>query len=223
MVRSLLAEMRVIDISIPLNELTPTYPGDPPFERASAKSRDKGDAAEVSRLTLGSHAGTHVDVPHHFVEGGADLSAVALDAFVGPCRVVEATGRRRLEGADVDAAAPAPGERILFKTDNSALWSREGFARDYAYLTGGAAEALAASGVVLVGWDYLSVEKFGAEGAPAHRALLSARIMILEGLNLSGVRAGEYFLAALPLAVAGGDGSPVRAVLVEDWYAEKTP
>jgi len=215
--------MRVIDISIPLSERTPTYPGDPPFGRASAKSRAKGDAAEVSLLTLGSHAGTHVDVPHHFVAGGADLSAVGLEAFVGPCRVVEATARRRLEGADVAAAAPAPGERILFKTDNSALWGREGFARDYAYLTGGAAEALAARGVVLVGWDYLSVEEFGAKGAPAHEALLAAGVMILEGLNLSGVRAGEYFLAALPLAVAGGDGSPVRAVLVEDWYAEETP
>jgi arylformamidase len=222
MVTSPLAEMRVIDISIPLNERTPTYPGDPLFERASAKSRRKGDAAEVSLLTLGSHAGTHVDVPHHFIEGGADLSAVGLEAFVGPCRVVEATARRRLEGADMAAAAPAPGERILFKTDNSALWGREGFARDYAYLTGEAAEALAASGVVLVGWDYLSVEEFGAEGAPAHEALLAAGVLILEGLNLSGVRAGEYFLAALPLAVAGGDGSPVRAVLVEDIYAEET-
>lgn len=215
--------MRVIDISIPLSEHTPTYPGDPPFERAPAKSRESGDAAEVSRLTLGSHAGTHVDVPHHFVEGGADLSAVALEAFVGPCRVVEAMGRRRLEGADVDAAAPAPGERILFKTDNSALWGREGFASDYVYLTAAAAEALAASGVVLTGWDYLSVEEFGAEGAPAHKTLLAAGVMILEGLNLSGVRAGQYFMAALPLAVAGGDGSPVRAVLVEDLYAEKTP
>jgi arylformamidase len=223
MVTSALAEMRVIDITIPLNEFTPTYPGDPPFERASARSRAQGDAAEVSRLTCGSHAGTHVDVPHHFSEGGADLSAVALEAFVGRCRVVEATGRRRLEAADVAAAAPAPVERILFKTDNSALWGREGFVRDYAYLTGEAAEALAASGVSLVGWDYLSVEEFGADGAPAHAALLSAGVMILEGLNLAGVAAGEYFLAALPLALAGGDGSPVRAVLVEDRDAEKTP
>ena len=216
MVTSPLAEMRVIDMSIPLDDFTPTYPGDPPFEKASAKSRAQGDAAEVSRLTLGSHAGTHVDVPHHFVEGGADLSAVALEAFVGPCRVVEVMGRRRLGAADVEAAAPARGERILFKTDNSALWGREGFARDYAYLTGDAAAALAASGVVLVGWDYLSVEEFGASGAPAHEALLGAGVMILEGLNLTGVRAGEYFLAALPLAIAGGDGSPVRAVLLED-------
>jgi arylformamidase len=216
MLTSALAEMRIIDVSIPLDGRTPTYPGDPPFRKAPAKSRAQGDAAEVSRLTLGSHAGTHVDVPHHFIEGGADLSAVGLEAFVGPCRVVEATGRRRLEAADVEAAAPTSAERILFKTDNSALWGREGFARDYAYLSGEAAGALAASGVSLVGWDYLSVEEFGAAGAPAHEALLGAGVMILEGLNLSGVRAGEYFLAALPLALAGGDGSPVRAVLVED-------
>lgn len=214
--------MRVIDISVPLREGTPSYPGDPPFAKAVARSRALGDAAEVSRLTLSSHAGTHVDVPFHFIEGGADLSAVGLAAFVGRCRVVDLTGLRRVDAADVEELAAVPGERILVKTDNSALWARDDFAADYVYLTAAAARVLAARRVALVGWDYLSVEEFGAADAPAHKVLLAADVMILEGLNLADVTPGEYFLAALPLALAEGDGAPARAVLLEGLYAEET-
>jgi arylformamidase len=211
--------MRVIDISVPLREGMPTYPGDPPFEKAPAKSRKAGDAAEVSRLTLGSHAGTHVDVPFHFVAGGADVLAVGPAPFVGPCRVVEAVGVPRVDAADVARLSPAAGERILFKTDNSALWARDEFAADYVYLTAAAAEVLAERRVALVGWDYLSVEEFDAADAPGHEKLLAAGVMILEGLNLADVPAGEYFLAALPLALAEGDGAPARAVLLEGFDA----
>jgi arylformamidase len=214
--------MRVIDISTPMRDNMPTYPGDPPFRKVAARSRAKGDAAEVSRLTLSSHAGTHVDVPHHFIEGGADLSAVSLEPFVGRCRVVELSGVPRVDAADVEKLTPAAGERILFKTDNSALWGRGDFATDYVYLTGSAARILAARGVALVGWDYLSVEKFGAADAAAHKSLLAAGVMILEGLNLTDVIPGKYFLAALPLALAGGDGAPARAVLLEGLHAEET-
>jgi arylformamidase len=215
--------MRIIDISVPLTNGMVTYPGDPPFRRDPALSRAEGDSAEVSLLTCGSHTGTHIDVPVHFIEGGADLSAVALDAFVGPCRVVDVTGRRAVNEADVAAALPRPGERILFKTDNSAAPPRGDFSADYVFLSGAAARALAASGVRLVGWDYLSVEEYDAPEAEAHLALLGAGVMILEGLDLAGVPAGEYFLAALPLAVAGGDGAPARAVLMEDAHGEETP
>jgi arylformamidase len=215
--------MRIIDISVPLRERMPTYPGDPPFRKAAARSRKSGDAAEVSLLTLSSHAGTHVDVPYHFLEGGADLSAVALAPFVGPCRVVDVTGRPYVDAADVEALAPAPGERILFKTDNSALWGRDDFVSDYVYLAAAAARSLAERRVALVGWDYLSIEKFGADAAAAHKLLLAAGVMILEGLNLADVGAGEYFLAAVPLALAEGDGAPARAVLLEGFYAEQTP
>ncbi len=223
MITSAAEAMRVIDISVPLSERMPVYPGDPPFEKAAAKSRKRGDAAEVSRLTLGSHAGTHVDVPYHFVEGGADVSAVGPEPFVGRCRVVELAGVPRVDAPDVERLTPVAGERILFKTDNSALWGRDDFATDYVYLTATAAEALAARRVALVGWDYLSVEEFGAADAPAHKTLLAADVMILEGLNLSEVRAGEYFLAALPLAVAEGDGAPTRAVLLEGFDGQETP
>ncbi len=199
----------------------PTYPGDPVYQKAVARSRAAGEPAEVATLTLGSHCGTHVDVPFHIIADGADLSAAPLDAFVGPCVVVELSGRRAIDTEDVVAAVPAGAQRVLFKTDNSALWTRNDFVPEYTYITAAAAGALAASGVRLVGIDYLSVEAFGAVEPAAHRTLLAAGVMVLEGLDLGGVAAGGYFLIALPLAIESGDGSPVRAVLVEDVYGEK--
>jgi len=207
--------MRLFDISLPLREAMPVYPGDPPFEKRLVRSRAHGDPCEVSRLTLSSHAGTHVDVPHHFLEGGADLSAVPLEPFVGPCRLVEVLGRRCVDADAVVACSPLPGERILFKTDNSARLDVPGFIEDYVYLQEDAAGLLAAAGVALVGWDYLSVERYGAEDAAAHRALLGGGVLILEGLDLGEVPPGEYFLMAAPLAVDHGDGAPARALLVE--------
>ncbi len=115
----------------------------------------------------------------------------------------------------------AGARRVLFRTDNSALWARDGFQEDYVYLRPDAAEELAARKLALVGIDYLSVEAFGAADARAHKSLLGAGVMILEGVNLSGVAPGAYFLAALPLAVAGGDGSPVRAVLMEGVHGDE--
>jgi arylformamidase len=207
--------MRLFDITLPLREAMPVYPGDPSFTKRLVRSRARGDACEVSRLTLSSHAGTHVDVPHHFIEGGADLSAVPLEPFVGPCRVLEATGRGCVDAAAVAACSPLPGERVLFKTDNSARLGASEFMENYVYLAEDAAGILAAAGVVLVGWDYLSVERYGADDPAAHRALLGAGVLILEGLNLAEVPPGEYFLMAAPLAVDEGDGAPARALLAE--------
>jgi len=206
--------MRIIDISVPLRAAMPAYPGDPLFVRTPARSRALGDDAEVSALSLGSHAGTHVDVPVHFVDGGADLSAVPLSPFVGPCVVVDARGKAAITAADVEASVPRDARRVLFRTDNGALWAGDAFREDYVYVAADGARALARRGLALVGVDYLSIERFGA--APdAHRILLGAGVMILEGVNLDAVTPGRYFLAALPLRIAGGDGSPVRAVLLE--------
>lgn len=193
----------------------PVYPGDPPFAKTAARSRARGDPVEVSSLTLGSHTGTHVDVPVHFLEGGADLDGVPVAAFVGPAVVVDARGLRAITAADITELVPRGARRVLFRTDNSDRWGDGRFVEDYVYLTGDGAQALVERGFVLVGIDYLSVEKFGAAEPLAHLTLLSAGVMILEGLDLSAAPAGRYFLVALPLRLAGGDGSPVRAVLLE--------
>lgn len=214
--------MNILDISILLRPGMPAYPGDPAFEKTAAKSRAAGDLCEVSRLVLGSHGGTHVDVPFHFVPGGTDLTAAALAPFIGPCLVLEAKDTREVGSAAL-AAIPPGTRRVLFKTDNSARWNEPAFAEDYTYLAAEAARDLVARGVTLVGWDYLSIEAFHATEPVTHGILLGAGVFILEGVNLNSVAPGSYFLSALPLAIAGGDGSPVRAVLLEGVHAPEAP
>jgi len=211
--------MKIYDISVPIAPgLTPVYEGDPGIEIGSWHSIARGDAANVSVLKLGAHTGTHVDAPAHFIEGAPGVISLPLDALVGEARVVEIpSDARAVEESHVREAALEGCTRVLFKTRNSAFWDdpRGRFREDFAYVTPGAARALVASGVRLVGIDYLSVEKFGSDDFETHLTLLSAGVVIVEGLDLRAVAPGRYDLACLPLKLAAGsgDGAPARAVL----------
>ena len=210
--------MPIYDISVAISEETPVYAGDPGVEVIAHASMERGDPANVTLLRLGAHTGTHVDAPAHFIRGAQPVSELPLDALLGRARVVEIPADvLAIDEGHVEALVPAGTERVLFKTRNSEFWAADGnkFREDFTYVTPAAARALAARGLRLVGIDYLSVEKFKSENFEAHIALLSRGIVIVEGLNLAGVTAGEYELACLPLKVAGGDGdgAPARAVL----------
>jgi arylformamidase len=211
--------MPIYDISVPVRPgLTPVYPGDPGIEFESWAAIADGDAANVTLLRMGAHTGTHVDAPAHFIEGAARVSELPLDALVGPARVVEIPEDvRAVEASHVERAGLAGAARVLFKTRNSSFWADERglFREDFTYITPEAARALAEGGVRLVGFDYLSVEKFNSKSFDTHTALLSKGVVIVEGLDLRGVAAGDYELICLPLRLAGGagDGAPCRAVL----------
>lgn len=189
---------RILDISVPVSPGMVTWPGDPPVELERVESIAAGAPANVSRLSLSVHAGTHVDAPLHFLDGGVAADALPLDALVGPAAVVDA---RAVEGC-LDAAAlaglapPAGAERLLFRTHESVALDESG------------ARALVERGVRLVGIDGLSI---GDEGA--HRALLGAGVVVLEGLDLSSADPGDYQLVCAPLRLAGADGAPARALL----------
>ncbi|HEX7312361.1 MAG TPA: cyclase family protein [Pyrinomonadaceae bacterium] len=211
--------MRIYDISVPIAPgETPTYPGDPGIEVGSWSAIARGDRANVSVLNFGAHTGTHIDAPAHFIEGAPGMTSLPLDALWGRARVVEipsdadAVGESHVRPESLQGAT-----RVLFKTRNSAFWEdpRGQFRKDFAYIEPEAARALVAAGVRLVGFDYLSVEKFGSEGFETHLALLSAGVVIVEGLDLRAVGSGLYELCCLPLRVAAGsgDGAPARAVL----------
>src|SRR5438034_2652409 len=129
--------MEICDVSVPLREGMVTYPGDPEVHISRAASIAGGDIVNLTRIDFGLHSGTHVDAPVHFIEGGAGVDAIPLDALVGPCEVVEA---HDLSAESVSAAPYA--DRILFKTPNSELWSRDEFAEDFARLNGAAARLL---------------------------------------------------------------------------------
>mgnify|MGYP001770798010 CR=1 FL=1 len=210
--------MRIYDISLPIDQRTPIYPGDPAIQIEAHASIDRGDVANVTALRFGAHTGTHVDAPAHFIASGAGVCALSLEAMIGCARVIEIP-------ADAQAVLPEHlteiGEsvRVLFKTRNSSLWTQSvgSFRTDYVYLSSEAARVLVQRGVRLVGIDYLSVERYGAGDFSTHLTLLANGVVIVEGLDLSAVAPGTYDLICLPLRIAGGagDGAPARVVLIE--------
>src|ERR1041384_908147 len=208
--------MPIYDVTVPIRSGMPIYEGDPPVKIGAAAALAQGDSANVSFLHLGAHTGTHVDAPAHFIEGANTIDKLPLKVLIGPARVIRVPDELTeissafLESCDLDQV-----ERILFHTRNSKSWDDEGFRKDFTHLLPEAAEMLVNRGVKLVGTDYLSIEKFHSGHHRTHIALLSHGVVIVEGLNLSGVPAGDYALICLPLKIAegAGDGAPARVVL----------
>ena len=202
--------MRIHDISVPIRPGMVIYPGDPPVSIELWESIAKGETANVSRIDFGLHSGTHVDAPVHFLPGESGVDAIPLEALLGPVEVVDATAAERLDEPALRAALPERADRVILKTRNSALWNEDGFQEAMLRLDAGAARVVVARGIRTIGIDYLSIGD-----TEAHRILLRAGVVPLEGLDLRAVEPGSYELVALPLKVAGADGSPVRAILVE--------
>lgn len=202
-----------IDISVPIYAGMVHWPGDPPIEIYHPLHLDRGDICTVSRLALGAHTGTHIDAPNHFLRGAKGADFLSPEAMIGPARVIAIPEATEIGEKDLAVHGIAQGERILLKTSNSGrCWKSGEFVPDYAHLTLDGATYLARAGIRAVGIDYLSIGQ-GAQGPGVHRALLGADILIIEGLNLSGVVAGQYELVCLPLRIRDGDGAPARALL----------
>ncbi|HET9527430.1 MAG TPA: cyclase family protein [Pyrinomonadaceae bacterium] len=210
--------MTFYDVTVPLSNNLPTYPGDPGIQIDDWRSLAKGDGANVSVVNFGAHTGTHVDAPAHFIEGGEKIEWLPFESLIGEALVVEVPEHQKvIDGALVVAHVPPGTERVLFKTRNSAFWSEvpPAFHTDFTHLNLEAATLLRDQGAKLIGIDYLSIEKFKSGNHAVHLALLSKGVVILEGLNLAAVPAGRYELICLPLRLRSelGDGAPARAVL----------
>jgi arylformamidase len=199
--------------SVPVRSGMVHWPGNPPVELVRTEDVEKGDPATVSRLSLGVHTGTHVDAPVHFIAGGKGIDDMSFDDLIGPVRVVAIRDPRAIGVSELRALEPRRGERLLFKTRNSARgWPASDFLPDYVFLALDGARFLVECGVRSVGIDYLSIAGM-EEGVPTHLALLHAGVCVIEGLDLSRVEPGPYEMLCLPLRLAGADGSPARVVL----------
>ena len=212
--------MKIHDITLTTSPRTLTWEGTE--QGFSVKWTEKlghaGAACNLSVFTDGTHTGTHLDAPLHFVPGGATVEVLDVNVLVGPALVVEVYGRDRITAADLAQAGIAPGTtRIVFKTDNTRLGRlRDGvFHPDYVGIAPSGAQWLVTRGVRLVGVDYLSVGPYGAVNVETHRILLGAGVVVVETLVLDDVNAGAYTLVALPPKFAGLEGSPCRCLLIE--------
>ena len=210
--------MEIIDITATVGPKMVKWPDDTVLPSQEFVSHtDRGDAATVSQWILSAHTGTHVDARMHFIPGGWTMETLDLGRCVGPCRVVSLTGvEGHVSRADLEAAGVAGQARLLLKTRNSdlGLMQWEEFDEGYAAISKEAAEYLVEIGVETVGVDYLSVEPFEDGEFRTHHTLLGADVLILEGLVLTNVEPGQYFLACLPLKLAGSDGASARAILI---------
>lgn len=204
------------DATLELGPDLPVYPGDPAPSVSEAVSISKGDVCNVSLLSFGSHTGTHIDAPKHFYDDGCGIDRLPLECFLGNARVVGMAGKREITSEDLSKLDIQENEILLLKTDNSDIINSGAFNTDYVYLTADGAEYLVNAGIRTLGFDYLSVEKFGSEVASVHYALLGADIVIIEGLDLSAVPPGNYEISALPLKLRDGNGSPARVILYRD-------
>lgn len=210
------------DISVAIHPDLPVWEGDPPVVIRAAASIERGDLANVSRLDIGAHTGTHVDAPVHFVPGRKGVDQLSLETLIGTayvvdlCNVVHEVTAHDFEQAHI----PEQTKRLLCKTSNSDLWSKSAsvFDRNFVGISPDGAQWLIDHGIELVGVDYLGVERFESveNGAPTHHALLGKELVIIEGLDLSDVPAGEYTLICLPVKIKNSDGAPCRAILIKE-------
>jgi arylformamidase len=205
------------DISVRMTDQAPPYPGDPPFECRFVRTIAGGGGCNLSTLATSLHRGTHLDAPLHFVHGGKAMDAFPLSRFIVPAVVVDVPPAAAVQAEHLDGAALAPGDAVLLRTENSRRgWASAGvFREDYVAVSASAAKRLVELQASLVGIDYPTVERRGAVGHPAHTILLGAEIILLEGVNLAGVKPGRYTLHCPPLAMGPVEASPVRAVLIE--------
>jgi arylformamidase len=202
-----------LDVSMPLVTGMAHWPSDPPFSMERYKYPEKGDRSTVSFLHMGSHTGTHMDAPRHFLPGGTGVDEAPLEYLIGPCQVADCRGRKSVSLREVTGLDVAAAPRVLFHTDNSErLAARNEFFADYVAVEEAAARWLIGQGAVLIGVDGLSIDPYHANPG-AHLAVLETGKIVVEGLCLAGVEAGRYELICLPLRIKGCDGSPVRALL----------
>ncbi|GMN02246.1 arylformamidase [Erythrobacter sp. MTPC3] len=203
---------RIWDISQQLRPDLPVWPGDTAFQQARTWQMEEGSPVNVSAITLSTHSGAHADAPLHYSQTAPDIASVTLEPYLGECLVIDA----RDAGAEIEIADLPhlrSADRVLFRTFET--FPKDDWDADTIAIAPETIEWLAVQGVKLVGIDGPSIDPQSSKDMLAHKAVLKHDIRVLEGLVLDDVPEGRYELIALPLAIAGGDASPVRAILRE--------
>jgi len=209
---------KVYDISITLGSEDTTYPGDVPFAQINEALLAKGDAWNLTSISMSSHAGTHIDVPYHYFNDNPSIEVIDPAEFIMPARIITAKATECVRPEVLNGVEIAPGSAVLFKTANSESGHVKSgrFSRNYVYIHEETAAMCVEKKLRLVGIDYLSVDSFSSPNFPVHQILLKSGMYILENINLKDVQDGTYSLVCLPLKINRAEATPVRAVLLQD-------
>ena len=205
--------MNIIDISQKYSSNMVKYPSISPLEHEYVRHYEKGNGMCLSQVKMQMHLGTHIDAPFHYCEQGKKISELDLQIFYGDCQVIEINengiGKNELMNKVIQS------QRVLFKTKNSRFMDNNEFVEEYVYIEKSGAEYLLQQGVKLVGTDYFSVDPYKDINKAAHKILLGAGAILLEGINLSPVNEGKYLISCFPLNMEGSEGAPCRAVIIK--------
>lgn len=199
-----------IDITMPLHNNMPVWPGDTPFDYRLIATLTP-DGANVGEMKMSLHAGTHIDAPFHYDDFGKSIDALPLDLFMGPVLLVDVTGIEQIEKRHVEALLLQGTERIFFKTKE--VYDLYRFTPSYTTIHPEAVSFLAKQGVKVIGTDAPSVDAVDDTALQAHHACKKEGVYIIENLYLKDVKSGIYEFIGLPLAIQGGDASPIRAII----------
>lgn len=210
--------MRIYDISLPITNQMPVWPGDPQPNLERIVKMEDGANCNISQIMMSVHLGTHVDAPYHFLGGDSPtIEQLSLNTLIGRVYVLHLDDDIELVTAKIleKAQVPSRTRRLLIKTRNSHLWEQPqtSFHEDFVSISPDGAQYLVDHGIRVVGVDYLSVAPF-TESVETHQILLKAGVIIVEGLDLSVVSQGRYSMYCLPLKLVGSDGAPARVILV---------
>lgn len=209
---------KIYDISVMLGKESVDFPGDPPFSLEPVRNVARGDPYTLHKITLSTHAGTHIDLPAHFIprEGTRTIEQIPVKDFIFQAQVIDVPNEVDAMVSLLESLQVAPGSAILCKTGNSrsGIATKGVITESAVTLPLEAAEICAKKRVRLVGWDYATIEFSPDESYPVHWALLESHVLILEGINLKHVPPGQYTLFCLPLKLSGAEAAPTRAILI---------
>ena len=207
-----------IDVTQTLQKSMAYWPGQEKPEFSLLADIKKGDMANVTKIDISCHTGTHMDAPLHFLDEAQDISTMPVSAMVGAGKIMlieekEHISKKAIQQAEERVGHIKKGDRILFKTHHSNKdWIMEEFRTDYTALAADGAQYLVDKGIALVGIDYLSIAPYD-NLVEIHQILLKQKIWIVEGLRLLNIEEGEYEIICLPLKIKGADGAPARVLV----------
>lgn len=205
--------MKIHDISMLLNREVAEWPGDTAFQFQVNWSKEQSGSVNVGQIITSTHIGTHIDAPFHFDDQGEKVHELPLENYIVKAIVIDVCGQEVVSRDVFQNVNVGEAKAVLFRT--SAWLDRSVFPEEIPAFASDMVEWMVENDLVLFGVDLPSVDAITSKDLPMHHALGKAGRYILEGLVLDGIKEGIYELIALPLKIEGADGSPVRAVLIE--------